>query len=140
MCRFAAAAPPSRRCWVTRSIWLRLHSGESQINDGKLKGLAVASPERNPAMPQVPTYKELGFPFVAESWVGFFVPVATDPAVIAKLNAAINGVMSERAGLEHLTKLGFQVRRGPHGIAGLNPKAEAEKWGEMVRTVGVYVD
>jgi tripartite-type tricarboxylate transporter receptor subunit TctC len=112
----------------------------SQVNDSKLKGLAVASPERNPAMPQVPTYKESGFPFVAESWVGFFVPVATDPAVVAKLNAAINEVMSEKAGLEHLTKLGFQVSPRSPAESQAYLKAEAEKWGEMVRTVGVYVD
>src|SRR5262245_23845924 len=50
----------------------------SQVVDGKLKGLAVASPSRNPAMPGVPTYKESGFDFEAESWVGFLVPAKTD--------------------------------------------------------------
>jgi tripartite-type tricarboxylate transporter receptor subunit TctC len=81
----------------------------SQVVDGKLKGLAVASPSRNPAMPDVPTYKESGFDFEAESWVGFFVPAKTDPAVVAALNAAINAVVSEQAGRDHLSRLGFRI-------------------------------
>lgn len=112
----------------------------SQVNDGMLKGLAVASPERNPAMPQVPTYREAGFPFVAESWVGFFVSANTNPAIVARLNAAINEVMAEKSGRGHLTKLGFQVT--PRSVAQSQSflKSEVEKWGEMVRVLNVYVD
>jgi tripartite-type tricarboxylate transporter receptor subunit TctC len=112
----------------------------AQVNEGLLKGLAVASPERNPAMPQVPTYKEAGFPFVAESWVGFFVPAKTDPAVVATLNAAINEVVSDSANRDHLSTLGFQVTVRPVAESQAYLKAEVAKWGEMVRTVNVYVD
>ncbi len=112
----------------------------AQVNDGMLKGLAVASPERNPTMAQVPTYKEAGFPFVAESWVGFFVPAHTNPAIVARLNAAINEAMAEQAGRDHLTKLGFQV--APRSVAESQSylKSEVGKWGEMVRALNVYVD
>jgi tripartite-type tricarboxylate transporter receptor subunit TctC len=111
-----------------------------QVNEGKLKGLAVATAKRNPAMPQVPTYAEAGFPFEAESWVGFFVPAKTDPAIVAKLNAAINAIVSNPAERERLAKLGFQIapRSGAETQAYL--KSEVEKWGTMVRTLGVYVD
>ena len=110
------------------------------VNEGMLKGLAVASPERNPTMPQVPTYKEAGFPYVAESWVGFFVPANTNPAIVARLNVAINEAMAEQAGRDHLTKLGFQVT--PRSVAQSQGylKSEVEKWGEMVRALNVYVD
>jgi tripartite-type tricarboxylate transporter receptor subunit TctC len=112
----------------------------SQVNDGMLTGLAVASPRRNPAMPQVPTYKEAGFPFEAESWVGFFVPANTNPAIVASLNAAINEVMAGNTGRDHLTKLGFQV--SPRSVAESQSylTSEVAKWGEMVRTVNIYVD
>lgn len=112
----------------------------SQVVDGKLKGLAVASPSRNPAMPNVPTYKESGFDFEAESWVGFFVPAKTDPAVVARLNAAINAVVTEPTGRDHLSKLGFRLapRSVPESQAYL--KSEVGKWGTMVKAVGVYVD
>jgi len=112
----------------------------SQVVDGKLTGLAVASPARNPAMPAVPTYKESGFDFEAESWVGFYVPAKTDPKVVAQLNAAINEVVSEQTGRDHLSKLGFRV--APRSVAESQAYmiSEVAKWGEMVRTVGVYVD
>jgi len=112
----------------------------SQVVEGKLTGLAVASPARNPAMPNVPTYKESGFDFEAESWVGFFVPVKTDPAIVAKLNAAINEVVSEPAGRDHLSKVGFRLV--PRGVAESQNylRSEVGKWGTMVKTVGVYVD
>ena len=112
----------------------------AQVLDGKLTGLAVASPARNPAMPNVPTFKENGFDFEAESWVGFFVPVKTDPAVVAKLNAAINEVVSEQTGRDHLSKLGFRL--APRSVAESQSylRSEVGKWGTMVKTVGVYVD
>jgi tripartite-type tricarboxylate transporter receptor subunit TctC len=112
----------------------------AQVNDGLLKGLAVASPVRNPAMPQVPTYTESGFPFVAESWVGFFVPAKTNSAIVATLNAAINEAMSDKSGRDHLTTLGFQVT--PRSVAQSQGylTSEVAKWGEMVRTVNIYVD
>ena len=112
----------------------------AQVVDGKLKGLAVASPSRNPAMPAVPTFKESGFDFEAESWVGFFVPVKTAPAIVARLNAAINEVVSEPAGRDHLSRLGFRL--APRSVAESQSylKSEVVKWGTMVKTVGVYVD
>ena len=112
----------------------------AQVVDGKLKGLAVASPSRNPALPDVPTFKESGFDFEAESWVGFFVPAKTSPAVIERLNTWINEVMSDPASREHLTKLG--LRLSPRNAAELQAylKAEVAKWGTMVKSVGVYVD
>lgn len=112
----------------------------SQVVDGKLTGLAVASPQRNPAMPVVPTYKEGGFDFEAESWVGFYVPAKTDPKLVEQLNAAINAVVSDPSAREYLTKLGFRV--APRGVKESQAymMSEVAKWGEMVRTVGVYVD
>lgn len=112
----------------------------TQVNDGKLKGLAVASAMRNPAMPQVPTYTEGGFPFEAESWVGFFVPARTDAAIVVKLNAAINAIVSNPAERERLEKVGFQVTPRSPGESGTYLKSEVEKWGNMVRTLGVYVE
>ena len=112
----------------------------SQVVEGKLTGLAVASPLRNPAMPNVPTYKESGFDFEAESWVGFFVPAKTDPKVVAQLNAAINEVVSDQAGRDYLTKVGFRVAPRSAAESQAYLASEVAKWCEMVRTVGVYVD
>src|SRR5262249_44937502 len=67
------------------------------IRDGKVRPLAVARPERWPALPDVPTLKESGFPdFVIDAWTGVVAPAGTSSEIIAKLNGAINaGLQSE---------------------------------------------
>ena len=68
------------------------------------------------------------------------MPAKTDPAVVAALNAAINAVVSEQAGRDHLSRLGFRI--APRSAAELQAylKSEVGKWGTMVKAVGVYVD
>jgi tripartite-type tricarboxylate transporter receptor subunit TctC len=66
------------------------------IKGGMLRALGVASEKRAPALMEVPTYAEGGFPdFTATSWAGFFAPARTSPEIVAKLNSAINEVLHE---------------------------------------------
>ena len=94
------------------------------INSGKLRGLGIASEQRLPAVPDVPTYIESGFPgFTAASWVGFFVPSKTDGATVAKLNGAINTALKEAAVQERSPDLdcrrgsAIPMKRRPSSIA-----------------------
>ena len=110
------------------------------VQSGKLKGLAVASAKRNPVLPNVPTFAEVGYPgFEAGSWVGFFVPAKADPAIVSKLNAAINEIVTEKANNAHLTKIGYTltVRSVPESQKFL--KDEVTKWGQWVKNVGISV-
>lgn len=114
--------------------------GAPHVQAGKLKGLAVAGAKRNPMLPDVPTFAEAGFPgFEAESWVGFFVPAKTDPAIVAKLNGAINEVITAKANSDHLTKIGYTltVRSVPESQRFLQD--EVAKWGQWVKNVDISV-
>ena len=112
-----------------------------QVNEGKLKGLAVAGAERSIAMPQVRTFAEGGFPgFVAESWVGFFVPLKTDPAIIEKLNAAINEMITDGETKQHLTGLGYQLTARSVADSNKYLTSEVENWGTMVKAVGITIE
>lgn len=120
---------------LTASLGAHTH-----INAGKLKGLAVASAKRNPVLPNVPTFAELGYPgFEAGSWVGFFLPAKTDPAIVAKLNGAINEIITTPANAEHLSKIGYTLtaRSVPESQKFL--KDEVVKWGQWVKNVGISV-
>jgi len=120
---------------ITASLGTNPH-----ILAGKLKGLAVASAKRNPVIPNVPTFAEAGYPgFEAGSWVGFFVPAKTDPAIVSKLNAAINEIVTEKANNAHLAKIGYTltVRSVPESQTFL--KGEVTKWGQWVKNVGISV-
>jgi tripartite-type tricarboxylate transporter receptor subunit TctC len=112
-----------------------------QVNEGKLKGLAVASTERSVSMPQVSTFAEAGFPnFVAESWVGFFVPAKTNPAIVEKLNAAINEIISDNSAKKHLTGLGYELTARSVADSNKYLTSEVQNWATMVKAIGITVD
>lgn len=70
---------------------------------GKSTPLAVASPERSPSLPEVPTTAEAGFPSVVVlAWWGMFAPTGTPDDVLSKLNADVNALMAEPASVEFL--------------------------------------
>ena len=73
---------------------LSIASGMPHIQGGKVRGLAVTSPKRSPALPDVPTVAESGFQDSRPTgWLGILVPNGAPPAVIARLNAEIGKVM-----------------------------------------------
>ena len=90
------------------AVVLTLPTVVPPITQGLLRGIGLASAARNAAVPNVPTYGEMGFPDVySGSWVGFFAPAKTPPAVIAKLNAEINAIMQEPEAQQKIKSIGF---------------------------------
>ena len=120
------------------SLVLTLPPVAPQIWQGALRGLAVSSStKRNVAIPNVPTYSEMGFPNIdIGSWVGIFVPAKTPDAVVARLNAEINAVMSEPDSKERLTKGGFEPMTTSVSEATAYFNSEIDRWGKMVTSVG----
>jgi hypothetical protein len=85
------------------------------IQDGRLRGLAATSTKRLPAIPNVPTFAELGFPQInVQTFAGVVAPAGTPPAVIRKLHAAFAGATNTpevKARLEQLNQ--FPVGNTP---------------------------
>jgi tripartite-type tricarboxylate transporter receptor subunit TctC len=112
----------------------------AQINGGKLRGLAVAADKRAAVTPNIPTYAELGYPgFTAASWVGFFAPAKTDPKILAALNAAINDIVKTPDVATKLTDMGFDPITGSQADADALFAAEVDKWGGMVKALGLSI-
>ncbi len=112
----------------------------AQMASGKLKGLGVAANKRSAAVPNVPTYAEQGFPgYTASSWVGFFAPAKTDPKILVTLNGAINKIIETPAVQKRLTGLGFEPIVGSQEKAETMFNAEVEKWGKMVKALGLSI-
>lgn len=77
------------------------------VKDGRLKVLAVTTPQRSPALPNTPTLDELGFKgYQAATLLGLLAPAGTPKPVIAKLNAAVRKVMDNNAVSERFRGLG----------------------------------
>jgi tripartite-type tricarboxylate transporter receptor subunit TctC len=113
----------------------------AQITSGKLNGLAVASAKRSPVVPNVPTFAEAGYAgFEAASWVGVFAPAGTSQEIVAKLNATIEEVMKDPQLREKLTSIGFDPISGTQAQAESYFRAEVEKWGKMVKTLGLSIN
>lgn len=106
------------------------------VASGRLRGIAVASPARVPAVPDVPTYEEGGYPgFTAFTWVGFFVPAKTSDETAGKLNAAINDALRHAETRRKLEEIGFAGKPAALDDANAEFKREIEHWGKMVTTL-----
>ncbi len=106
------------------------------IAAGQLRPLAVLSAHRIPDLPDVPTMSEVGYPSViSASWTGLFAPAGTNPAVVHKLNEAINAGLHASATDEALARLGNVPLGGtPEDLNNLIA-AEIKKWTPIVQTL-----
>ena len=109
-----------------------------QIAAGKLKAYAMASPERSSVAPEIPTFKELGAGEVDGTIVyTLLAPTGTPPAVIAKLNQALNSAVSTPEGKEDLRKRGFVAMGGtPQQLADWLKVQEAI-WVPVLNAAGI---
>ena len=112
-----------------------------QVQAGKLRALAVASLERNPVYPTVPTIAESGFPdFSAVSWFGLTAPAGTPKEVIQKLNEATGKAMNQPEMKQRLQAQGFVVVAGSSQQFSEFVQAEIAKWSKAAKVSGAQVD
>jgi tripartite-type tricarboxylate transporter receptor subunit TctC len=117
---------------------IAMSAGVGNVKAGQVKGLAVTSRERVPALPDVPTTRELGLGDTEDStWVAFFVPAKTPEAVIEKINADVNAVLKDKTTVEQLDKIGFMPVGGSRTEAQTYVAAEVRKWGTIIKTIGL---
>ncbi|WP_375313296.1 tripartite tricarboxylate transporter substrate binding protein BugD [Bradyrhizobium sp. A5] len=108
-----------------------------QINAGTIKGYAIATAERNPSLPNVPTTAEAGLPaFQAQAWNAMFAPKGTSPAIVASLNAAAIKALDDDTVKKRLLELGSVIpapaERTPEALATL-VKNEIAKWTPVLK-------
>jgi len=117
---------------------LSIASGMPHIQGGKMRGLAVTSATRSPALPDVPTVAESGFPgFEANGWLGILVPNGTPPDIIAKLNAEIAKVMLSADMKRQLLAQGVEARTSTPEQFGTLIRSETAKWGKIISDAGI---
>ena len=109
-----------------------------QIAAGKLKPYAMASLERSSAAPNIPTFKELGAGDVDGTIVyALLAPAGTPPAVVAKLNKALNDAVSTPEGKDDLKKRGFVAMGGTPQQLGDWLKIQAPIWVPVLQAAGI---
>jgi tripartite-type tricarboxylate transporter receptor subunit TctC len=108
------------------------------VREGRLRALAIATPERASAFPDVPTFPQAGMPgYEAYTWNVVFAPAGTPGPIIATLNAAWNAVVAEPEVARRLEEMGQPGVTGttPEGTAAF-VRAELTKWEPVVRASG----
>ena len=105
-----------------------------QVKGGKIRGLAVTSTKRSPAIPELPTVNEaLGIKdYELIAYFAMFAPAGTPPDIIAKLNQAINAAASSKDIQEKFAAIGFAVEPGTPDALAQRTKLETVKWAKAI--------
>ncbi|WP_295550874.1 tripartite tricarboxylate transporter substrate binding protein [uncultured Pseudacidovorax sp.] len=110
----------------------------AQIQDGKLRPLAVASEKRSPFLPDVPTLAEAGFPGTEfEVWLALYAPAKTPRAVLDKLSAELNKVLANTATREAFVRLGHEADYAAPDAVRQRIQAEQSAFAPAVRAAGL---
>jgi len=111
------------------------------VTSGRLRALAISSPQRLAAAPDTPTIAEQGLPgFETGSFQGIVGPAGIPRDVVARLNGELVRVLNTADMKERLAKLGTEVRAGTPESFGKWLGTEQAKWAKVVRESGVKFD
>ncbi len=108
-----------------------------QVKAGTIKAYAVATPERNSSLPDVPTTTEAGLPaFQVQAWNAIFAPKGTPAPIVAKLNAALVKALDDEGVRKRLLDLGSVIpkpaERTPEALTAL-VKSEIARWTPVLK-------
>ncbi len=108
------------------------------VKDGKLRALAITSRQRLALVPELPTMEEAGVPgYEMIGWNGIFVPKATPPEIVARLNTELVKVLRSTEVGEQLARLGAVPVGDTPEQFGAFVKAESARWGKIIKDLGI---
>jgi tripartite-type tricarboxylate transporter receptor subunit TctC len=108
------------------------------IKAGQLKALAIASAERSPLMPDLPTTAEQGYPeVIGSAWNGIVAPASTPPAIIRKLNAGLSEVLQSQDVKQQFAKLGMEPIGGTPDVFSAFIGSESKKWAGVIKSAHI---
>jgi tripartite-type tricarboxylate transporter receptor subunit TctC len=110
------------------------------VRTGKLRALAVTIERRLDSLPDIPTVGEFVPGYEASNWYGLGAPKNTPAEIVAKLNKEINAGLADPKLKARLADLGGTVLAGSPADFGKLIADETEKWGKVVKFVGIKAD
>jgi tripartite-type tricarboxylate transporter receptor subunit TctC len=110
------------------------------VKEGKLNPLGVSTPSRAEVLPEVPTIAGQGLPgYEVTLWFGMWAPAATSPAIVRKLNEAVNAIVFEPVVREQFTKLGIQPAPMKLEEFSRFVRSEIEMYRKVVRAANIQL-
>jgi tripartite-type tricarboxylate transporter receptor subunit TctC len=111
------------------------------VKSGRVHGIAVTGARRSPALPEVPTVAESGYPgFEDVTWVGVFAPARTPEDILQRLNREIAAIQRDPEFQARLAAAGFEPMAGSLAESREYLRAEIVKWSRVVRETGAKAD
>lgn len=108
------------------------------IKEGKLRALAVTSKLRSPALPEVPSMAEAGYPEIeGEGWFAFVVPAGTPKEITALLHREIVTIIALPDVRERMAALGFEPIGNTPGESAAMFRTESVKWAKVIQSAGI---
>ena len=109
-----------------------------QIQNGKLRALAVAGPDRLPQLAEVPTIAESGFPgFDVTSWYGIVAPSKVPDDILAKLQTDFAAAVNDAGVRQKFAGLGVDAAGSSREAFAKTIAEETDKWAEIVKKAGI---
>ena len=111
------------------------------LRAGRLRPLATSEAERSPALPDVPTFAEAGFPAAtATNWFGFSLPAGVAPEIVARWDGELTGLLADAGVAERFAAIGVRPGRlGPAEYTAL-VRAELERWRVVIQAGNIAAD
>jgi tripartite-type tricarboxylate transporter receptor subunit TctC len=111
------------------------------VKAGTFAALAIGSTQRSPQLPDLKTTVEQGYPDVlADNWYGMIAPAATPPAILAKLNTAVNQALKDEGVIGKLQLQGITAEGSTPQVLADLIAAETKRWGDVIRQAGIKLD
>ncbi|OZI22373.1 ABC transporter substrate-binding protein [Bordetella genomosp. 7] len=115
-----------------------LASGLPFVQSGQLRALAVSTAQRSSIAPDLPSMREAGVKdFDLNSWNGYFGPAGMPPEIVARLNAAINQIVSDPQVRQRLAGLGFDAFSGTPESFATFVSEQLDLWGTLIKDAGI---
>lgn len=111
------------------------------VQEGRLRALAIAWPSRNPQLPAVPTFAEVGIPRLNDpAWFGLVAPAGTPPVRVARLQAAAASALRRADIAARLAELGAVAQGSTAADFAGQIRAELEKWRQVARAAHISLE
>ncbi len=109
-----------------------------QVQNGRLRAIAVTTLTRSAAMPEVATFVESGYPgFEVNGWYGLLGPAKMPPALVARLNGELQKVLADADTQTRFAANGMEPAPGSAAAFGERIRNEIAKWAQVVRAAGI---
>jgi len=115
-------------------------SAKSMSEGGKLKVLAVASPERMALLPDVPTVAEAGVPgYTMASWFGLLAPAKTSKSIVERLSAETKTAVNSQMFKDRMKSVGLEVDGGTPSAMLETMRSDTQRWAELIKATGIAI-